>query len=93
MPVGCSAGGPRAGAGGCLPCSPWPPPWQSLDPAGCLLLGQGPSLDLLSVPGSLHKSVKETWGVQNSRAKNSFLGKKRNQNKTAKAPNQDFKMS
>lgn len=84
MPMGCSAGGRGAGAGGCLPCFSWPPPQQPLDTARCLLPGQGLSPDLLSTPGSLHKSVKETWGVQNSGGKNSFLGKRRKQNKTAK---------
>lgn len=84
VPMGCGAGGPGAGAGGCLLGLPWPPPQQPLDPTGCLLPGQGHSPYLRSVPGSLHKSVKETWGVQNSRAKSSFRGKKRNRNKTAK---------
>lgn len=84
MPMGCSVGGRGAGAGGCPPCLSWPPPQQPLDTARCLLPGQGLSPDLLSTPGSLHKSVKETWGVQNSGGKNSFLGKRRKQNKPAK---------
>lgn len=75
---------PLQGPGATCSASPGHLPSSPSTPQGASSQGRGPAQICSAPPGSLHKSVKETWGVQNSRAKNSFLGKKRNQNKTAK---------